>query len=180
MTLINLFLIFLQIGAFSFGGGFAAIPLIQQQIVVANNWMTMEEFTNLIAIVQSCPGSVAVNSATFIGINLFGIKGAIVATLGCILPSIAFVATLGYIYNRFKKNYILEGVLSGLRPAVVAMILSAGISILLIAIFGTTSGSLNITAVIVFIVALFILAKTRTNPIFLLLISGLLGLVFYV
>ena len=103
-----------------------------------------------------------------------------VATLGCILPSIAFVAALGYLYNRFKKNYILEGVLSGLRPAVVAMILSAGISILLIAIFGTTSGSLNITAVIVFIVALFILAKTRTNPIFLLLISGLLGLVFYV
>ena len=180
MTLFALFLCFLQIGAFSFGGGLAALPLIQQQIVTINHWMTMAEFTDLIAIAEMTPGPIAVNSATFVGIHLFGLKGAIVATIGCILPSIIFVAVLGYLYNKYKKHYLLEGVLSGLRPAVVAMILSAGISIFLIAILGTELNSFNIYAVIIFCVALFFMAKKKVNPILVLLVSGILGGAFYI
>jgi chromate transporter len=180
MTLFALFLCFLQIGAFSFGGGLAALPLIQQQIVTINNWMTMNEFTDLIAIAEMTPGPIAVNSATFVGIHLFGIKGAIVATLGCIIPSIIFVSFLGFLYNRYKKHYLLEGVLTGLRPAVVAMILSAGVSIFMIAILGVNLDNFNIFAVVIFIVDLFFIAKVKVNPIIILLITGILGGAFYI
>ena len=87
MIYLQLFLSFLQIGLFSFGGGYAAMPLIQAQIVDAHGWLTMSEFTDLITISQMTPGPIAVNSATFVGINIAGIPGAIVATIGCILPS---------------------------------------------------------------------------------------------
>lgn len=180
MTLISLFFCFLQIGAFSFGGGLAALPLIQQQVVVIHQWMSMNEFTDLIAIAEMTPGPIAVNSATFVGIHLFGIEGAIVATIGCILPSILFVAFLGFLYNRYKKHYLLEGVLAGLRPAVVAMILSAGISIFLIAILGTAHDSFNIYALIIFLVASFFLVKKKINPIIVLLFSGIVGGAFYI
>ncbi|MCY1151889.1 MAG: chromate transporter [Sphaerochaetaceae bacterium] len=180
MTLFALFLCFLQIGAFSFGGGLAALPLIQQQVVTLNNWMSMSEFTDLIAIAEMTPGPIAVNSATFVGIHLFGIKGAIVATLGCILPSILFVAALGFLYNKYKKHYLLEGVLAGLRPAVVAMILSAGISIFLIAVFGTELNSFNIYAIIIFLCALYFMAIKKVNPILVLLLSGIIGGGFYI
>ena len=94
MIYLQLFLSFLQIGLFSFGGGYAAMPLIQGQIVDAHGWLTMSEFTDLITISQMTPGPIAVNSATFVGINIAGIPGAIVATIGCILPSCIIVTLL--------------------------------------------------------------------------------------
>ncbi len=180
MSLLTLFFCFLQIGAFSFGGGLAALPLIQQQIVTINHWMTLQEFTDLISIAQMTPGPIAVNSATFVGIHLFGIKGAIVATFGCILPSIIFVSFLGFLYNRYKKHYILEGVLAGLRPAVVAMILTAGISIFLLSIFGTSLNTFNIYALVIFLIAFFFIYFKKINPIIILLLSGVLGGAFYI
>ena len=87
MIYLQLFLSFLQIGAFSFGGGYAALPLIRHQVVEANGWLQLSEFTDLITISQMTPGPIAVNSATFVGIRIAGIPGALVATLGCILPS---------------------------------------------------------------------------------------------
>ncbi len=175
MTLFALFLCFLQIGAFSFGGGLAALPLIQQQVVTINNWMSMSDFTDLIAIAEMTPGPIAVNSATFVGINLFGIKGAIVATLGCILPSIIFVSILGYLYNKYKNHYLLEGVLAGLRPAVVAMILKAGLAIFILAIFGLNFRDINIVGLIIFLFAFYFIYIKKVNPIIILLISGLVG-----
>ncbi|MGD1822137.1 MAG: chromate transporter [Pleomorphochaeta sp.] len=180
MTLFALFLCFLQIGAFSFGGGLAALPLIQQQVVTINNWMSMSDFTDLIAIAEMTPGPIAVNSATFVGINLFGIEGAIVATLGCILPSIIFVAVLGYLYQKYKKHYLLEGVLAGLRPAVVAMILKAGISIFILAIFSLNAHSFNVYNLIIFLIAFYFIYFKKVNPIIILLISGIIGGGFYI
>lgn len=180
MTLLALFLCFLQIGAFSFGGGLAALPLIQEQVVTIHGWMTISDFTDLIAIAEMTPGPIAVNSATFVGINLFGISGAIVATLGCILPSIVFVSFLGYLYNRYKSHYLLEGVLSGLRPAVVAMILKAGLSIFLLAILGVNHDVFNVYALIIFFFAFFFIYYKKVNPILVLLISGIVGGAFYI
>ncbi len=98
MIYLQLFLSFLQIGMFSFGGGYAAMPLIQGQVVTLHGWLTMSEFTDLITISQMTPGPIAVNSATFVGMKIAGIPGAVVATAGCILPSCIIVTILARLY----------------------------------------------------------------------------------
>ena len=135
MIYIQLFLSFLQIGLFSIGGGYAAMPLIQAQVVENHSWLTMSEFTDLITIAEMTPGPIAVNSATFVGIRIAGFLGALIATFGCILPSLFIVSLLAFIYYRYKTLSLLQSVLASLRPAVVALIASAGISILLQVMF---------------------------------------------
>ena len=130
MILLKLFWSFFQIGMFSIGGGMAAIPLIQNQVVNLHQWLTLREFTDLITIAEMTPGPIAINSATFVGIRIAGIPGAIIATLGCILPSCVIVSVLAWIYFKYKELTVIQGVLSGLRPAIVALIASAGMSIL--------------------------------------------------
>ena len=98
MIYLQLFWSFIQIGMFSFGGGYAAMPLIQGQVVTDHGWLTMSEFTDLITISQMTPGPIAVNSATFVGLKIAGIPGAVVATLGCILPSCIIVTVLAKLY----------------------------------------------------------------------------------
>ena len=130
MIYLQLFLSFLQVGMFSIGGGYAAMPLIQNQVVTSHSWLTMSEFTDLITIAEMTPGPIAVNSATFVGIRIAGIPGALIATFGCILPSCIIVSLLAYIYFRYKNMSGLQCVLASLRPAVVALIASAGLFIL--------------------------------------------------
>ena len=135
MTYLQLFLSFIQIGLFSFGGGYAAIPLIQDQVVSIHGWLSMKEFTDLITISQMTPGPIAVNSATFVGIKIAGIPGALTATAGCILPSCIIVTIIARLYLKYRDMEALQSVLSSLRPAVVSLIASAGISILISAIW---------------------------------------------
>ena len=104
MIYIQLFLSFLQVGALSFGGGYAAMPLIQEQVVNLHSWLSMSEFTNLITIAEMTPGPIAVNSATFVGMQIAGILGAVIATLGCILPSCIIVTLLAYVYMKYRNN----------------------------------------------------------------------------
>ncbi len=136
MIYLQLFLSFLQVGMFSFGGGYAAMPLIQGQVVTGHHWISMSEFTDLITISQMTPGPIAVNSATFVGIKIAGIPGALAATFGCILPSCIIVTVIAKLYLKYRSMEVLQGVLGSLRPAVVAMIASAGISILITAFWG--------------------------------------------
>ena len=103
MIYLQLFLSFLQVGAFSIGGGYAAMPLIQSQVVTSHGWLTMSEFTDLITIAEMTPGPIAVNSATFVGIRIAGVGGAVIATLGCILPSCLIVSLLAFVYYRYKQ-----------------------------------------------------------------------------
>ena len=103
MIYLQLFLSFLQIGAFSFGGGYAALPLIRHQVVEANGWLQLSEFTDLITISQMTPGPIAVNSATFVGIKIAGIPGALIATLGCILPSCIIVTLIASLYLKYRN-----------------------------------------------------------------------------
>ena len=135
MIFTELFWSFFQIGLFSIGGGYAAMPLIQHQVVDVHPWLTMSQFADIMTIAEMTPGPIAVNSATFVGIQVAGIPGAIIATLGCILPSCIIVMTLAYVYYRFRKLSMVQGVLAGLRPAVVAMIASAGISLFFLSFF---------------------------------------------
>ena len=110
MIYLQLFLSFLQVGMFSIGGGYAAIPLIRDQIVTSHAWLTMNEFTDLITIAEMTPGPIAVNSATFVGIRIAGPLGAVIATLGCITPSLLIVSLLAYIYYRYKNVSALQSV----------------------------------------------------------------------
>lgn len=179
MSYIKLFLAFLQIGAFSFGGGYAAMPLIQNQVVTLNHWLTASEFNDLVTISQMTPGPIAVNSATFVGLRLAGLPGAVVATLGCILPSCILVSILAYVYTKYRKLTMLQGILNTLRPAVVAMIATAGLSIIITSFWGEGGFSLpaaisglKVDAVILFGGALFLLRKYNINPIYVMVLAG--------
>ena len=130
MQYLALFWSFFQIGLFSIGGGYAAMPLIQHQVVELHPWLTMTQFADIITIAEMTPGPVAINSATFVGIHIGGIPGALVATAGCVLPSCIIVTILATIYYRYRQLSLMQGILAGLRPAVVAMIASAGLSLL--------------------------------------------------
>ena len=178
MIYLQLFISFLQIGMFSFGGGYAAMPLIQGQVVTLHQWLSMEEFTDLITISQMTPGPIAVNSATFVGIKIAGIPGAIVATFGCILPSCVIVTLLAKLYLKYRNMGMLQGILGSLRPAVVAMIASAGISILITAFWGgRASVSLpdtNWSLVVIFVISMVLLRKFRKNPILVMVLAGVL------
>lgn len=180
MIYLQLFLSFLQIGAFSFGGGYAAMPLIQNEVVTAHGWLSMAEFTDLITISQMTPGPIAVNSATFVGIRVAGVLGAIVATIGCILPSCIIVSIIAWLYMKYRKLDSLQGVLTTLRPAVVAMIATAGVAILVTAFWGGAAiglSTLKISAVVIFGICLFLLMKTKTNPIAVMVLAGVLNIV---
>ena len=129
MIYLYLFVSFLQVGMFSFGGGYAAMPLIQEQVVTIHHWLDISEFTDLVTISQMTPGPISINAATFVGIKVAGIPGAVVATGGCILPSCVVVIIIAKVYLKYRKMGMLQGILNALRPAVIAMIASAGISI---------------------------------------------------
>lgn len=180
MIYLQLFISFLQVGMFSFGGGYAAMPLIQGQVVTLHQWLSMAEFTDLITISQMTPGPIAVNSATFVGIKIAGIPGAIVATLGCILPSCMIVTLLAKLYIKYRNMALLQGVLGSLRPAVVAMIASAGISILVNAFWGSAATisfqETKWSLVVIFGICLFLLQKMQWNPIGVMVLAGVMKL----
>lgn len=180
MIYLQLFLSFLQIGMFSFGGGYAAMPLIQDQVVNRHGWLDMGEFTNLITISQMTPGPIAVNSATFVGTKIAGFWGAVVSTAGCILPPCFLVTLLAWLYLKYQKLDFLQNVLQSLRPAVVAMIASAGISILISAFWnGADAIALADTRwlmVGIFMVCLFLLRKMKWNPILVMVLAGVMKL----
>lgn len=184
MIYLNLFLSFLQIGLFSIGGGYAALPLIKEQIVDINGWLTITEFIDLVTIAEMTPGPIAINAASFVGNQIAGIMGSIASTLGCVLPSFVIVLILAKIYFRYKKLKIVNGILEGIRPVVVALIGSAGIAIITLAFWGdkgisSNISDINLVAVIMFLVGLFILRKYKPNPIFIIMGSGLLGMILY-
>ena len=173
----KLFLSFLQIGAFSFGGGYAAMPLIQQQVVTQNSWLSPAEFADLVTISQMTPGPIAVNAATFVGTRLGGIPGALTATAGCVLPSCLLVTLLAKLYLRYRSLSLLQGILHFLRPAVIALIGAAGVSILITAFWGGQGfvpglSAFRLRSFLFFLGALTLLIKFRLNPILVMLLCG--------
>ena len=178
MIYLQLFLSFLQIGLFSFGGGYAAMPLIQDQVVTAHGWLSMPEFTDLITISQMTPGPIAINSATFVGMKIAGVPGAVAATVGCVFPSCVIVTLLARLYLQYRDMPRLQGLLGSLRPAVVAMVAAAGISILITAFWGGDQiGSLESTRwwmVGIFALCVLFLKKLNWNPIAVMLSAGVL------
>lgn len=128
MILLELFLTFLQIGAFTFGGGYAMLPLVQSQ-VLSKGWMSAAELVDFVAVSESTPGPFAVNVATYVGNSVAGIPGAICATLGVVTPSFLVILLVAKIFKAFQQNFAVQGILRGLRPTVVGLICAALISV---------------------------------------------------
>lgn len=183
MLYFELFLVYFQIGLFAFGGGYAAMPLIQNLVVEGKGWLTMAEYADLTTIAEMTPGPIAVNSATFVGQKMAGLPGAIVCTLGCILPSLIIVLALAWFYTKYRELKTVKVVLAELRPAVVAMIAGAGLTILLLALFGTSTlseiSSVRWIELALFAGSLFLLRKFKTNPIMIIFGTAVIGTVLY-
>ncbi len=181
MILLELFLSFLQIGLFSVGGGYAAIPLIQHQTVEFHGWLTETQFMDLATIAEMTPGPIAINGATFVGLKIAGIPGALTATFGCVLPSLIIVSLLAFVYRKYRELPMLRNVLSSLRPAVVALIFAAGINMFLQIAFGSRAnlslGHLRWACVLLFACAFFVLRRFKANPIIIMAACGAAGLI---
>ena len=180
MIYIQLLWSFIQIGLFSIGGGYASLPLIEHQVVDVHGWLTASQLTDIVTISQMTPGPIALNAATFVGTRIAGLPGAIVATLGCVLPSCIIVLALAWVYTKYKDLGLLRGILDGLRPAVVALIASAGLTILISALFVNdvlphALSDVDGIAVVLFVLSLVILRKWKPDPILVMVGSGVIG-----
>lgn len=184
MLLFKLFLAFIQVGLFSVGGGYAAIPLIQEQIVDVYGLMTLEEFSDLITVAEMTPGPISINSATFVGMRVAGIPGVLICSMGCIIPSFCICLTLAHFYYKYRTVSGVQVVLGALRPAVVALIASAGASILMLGLFQAelqevVLGDIRYVELGIFVVALFLLRKFKLSAIAIILGSGIVGTIIY-
>lgn len=184
ILILKLFFAFIQVGLFSVGGGYAAIPLIQEQIVNIYELMTLEEFSDLITVAEMTPGPISINSATFVGMRLAGIPGVLICSFGCIIPSFCICLTLAHFYYKYCTVSGVQTVLGALRPATVALIASAGASILMLGLFQAelkevVMSNIRYIELGIFAVALFILRKFKVNAVSIILGSGVVGTILY-
>ena len=170
--ILELFLAFLKIGLFSYGGGYAMLPFIQDQAIEVHGWLTMNEFLDILGIAQVTPGPVAINTATFVGYRTGGILGALTATTAVIWPSFIIVLILSFFTHKFKESETMGNVFKGLRPIVLGLVASAAVDI--------GRGVFTDYRAIVISIAIFLLLTfKRVNIIALLVFAGLLGVLFY-
>lgn len=175
----KLFWSFIQVGLCSIGGGYAAMPLIQGQVVELNHWISMQEFADLVTIAEMTPGPIAINAATFVGFRIGGLQGALAATAGCILPSLLIVSLLAFFYFRYRNLRTVSEILGCLRPTVIALIGAAGVNILFQALSQGQMAWENVQwcNVVLFVAALFILQKKKWNPILVMSLCGVGSLI---
>lgn len=188
MIYLTLFLTFLKIGAVSFGGGYAMIPLIRDE-VLSHGWLSESEFINFIAVAESTPGPIAVNMATFIGSSAGGILGSALATLGVVLPSFIIILLIIAVFKNLLKLAGVKWAIEGIKPVVCALIIGTGATMMLSAITGikTVKSAFSFDYKAVIILAVIIacsllykkLFKKKISPILLIVISAILGLIFY-
>lgn len=188
MIYLKLFLTFLKIGAFTFGGGYAMIPLISDA-VQKNGWLSESQFLNFIAVSESTPGPVAINMATFVGSSQGGIIGSACATLGVVLPSFIIILIVASILKNFLDYKGAQGFLSGVRPCVVALIVATSVTIGLKTLFSFSKigdeFQFNWKEIVIFFAVALIgliykkIKEKKISPIFLIVISAALGMIFY-
>ena len=175
MIYLELLLSFMQVGALSIGGGYAAMPILQAQLVDAHAWLTMEEFADLVTIAEMTPGPIFINAATFVGMRLAGLPGALIATFGSVLPSLIIVSVLAWVYARYRAASGMKSVLACLRPAVVALIATAGIGLLRQALI-SSQGQLNYVNLILCALAFALLRIKKPSPILVMVACGAVSL----
>jgi len=173
MIYTRLFLTFLKIGFFMFGGGYAGIPMVQKEIIEMRKWITPNEFVDILAIAEMTPGPIAINSATFIGYKLAGFWGGLFATIGVVLPAFLVILLVAGFFYGYRNHPTVEAVFKGIRPAVIGLIAAA--------LFSLTKGGMvvdwkaGVIATLSFLAVLFL----KMHPMWLILLCGILGLLIY-
>lgn len=178
MIFLQLFLNFCYIGVLSFGGGYAALPLIQQQCIDVNGWLTMTEFSDLLTISQITPGPISINAATFVGMRMAGVPGGLIATLGFLIPPFLIVTALFLLFKKYGKLRFMKDLLSALKPAVVGLIAVASIDVLAEALWGgqaVTLAGTDIFSAVLALATFFVLRKWKTGIIVTILGCGAAG-----
>lgn len=168
----KLFLTFLKIGTFSFGGGYAMIPFIQREIIEKHHWINDSVFMDIIGISQMTPGPIAVNSATFVGFKLSGVLGSVGATLGVVTTSFILVSIASKAMEKFKESKVLKAALLGMRPVLIALIIQAFVDL-------AKDAYVDVKSVIITVIIGVILLSKKVHPILSIVIAGILGIIFY-
>ena len=188
MIYLELFLVFFKLGAFTFGGGAAMMPFLEDE-VVERGWLTLEQFIDFVAISESTPGPFAVNIATFVGMEEAGFLGAVFTTCGVVLPSFLIIYLISTLfYDRFIGNRTVQGALNGIRPAVLGLITSAALTVLLSAVFSgaeltgglsALAGGFRLSGLLILLILIGIKrVKKKIHPILLIAIAAALGILF--
>ncbi len=175
MLMVNLFLAFLQVGLFSFGGGYAALPIIQNKLINVYGWMSVSEFSDVVTLSQMTPGPLSINAATFVGMKQAGILGSIIATYAMVIPSIILCLIMSYFYYKYRDISIVSKVLKILRGTVVGLILVGGIQLMQSSLFV----EFDIFSYIIFTVVVIAILKFKVDSMVSILISGVLGVFLF-
>lgn len=175
-ALFVLFITFLKIGAVMFGGGQAMIPILRYEVVVRHRWLSEEEFLDLVAIAESTPGPIAINSATYIGYKIGGVVGSVVATIAVVLPAFTIILLIVIALQRFYENYIVRSILNGIRGAVIGLFAAALLTVIRGVYQGLQAASMVATTIIA--VAVFVsIVVFDIDPVVLIAASALTGLI---
>ena len=185
MTLLHLFFIFLYIGFFAIGGGLVAATFMQQALVEQYHLITAEKFYSMIAISESTPGPIGINLATYIGTELYGLPGAIIATLGEILPSLVVIIIIAKFFSHFQEKPLVKSVFSVLRPVTGGLVLVALTQVFTISLFKTQPlklqtvfQNINYPSLCFYSAALLFLFKSKIHPVFIVILGGIFGVIF--
>ncbi|MDP3012071.1 MAG: chromate transporter [Candidatus Hydromicrobium sp.] len=193
MIYLELLITFSKIGLFCFGGGYGMIPIIEREIV-AHNWLTSQEFVNIISVSEMTPGPIAINTATFVGYKIGGIPGGALATIGVVLPSLILILGISHFLSKFQHHPIIKETIYGIRPVVLALIIQAtifvakntffkkGINIKTLLNFGADSHFLEIinpVTIAITVVSLIILLVPKIHPILVILAAGAIGVILH-
>ena len=174
MIYLQLFITFFEIGLFTFGGGYAMVSLIQNEVVVRHQWIDTSTFTDIIAISQMTPGPIGINSATYVGYTVTdSVWGAAVATFAVCLPSFIIILLIAYLYKQFKKNLWFEAALKGIRPVVLGLIASAAILLV------TSDNFIDWKSWVIFGLAFVATQWGKLNPILVIILAGITGFIIY-
>ncbi len=182
MIYLQLFYTFFKIGLFGFGGGYAMLSMIQGEVVTRYNWVSSQEFTDIVAISQMTPGPIGINAATYVGFTSTGsIWGSVIATFAVVLPSFILMLTISKFILKYQKHPAVESVFSGLRPAVVGLLASAALVLMNTENFGSPTKDTYtfVISVIIFLVAFIGTIKYKANPILMIIACGIAGLILY-
>ena len=170
----QLFWVYTKIGLFGFGGGYAMLSLIQKEVVDNHGWITLQEFTDIVAISQMTPGPIGINSATYIGYVATGsVWGSVIATFAVCFPSFLLVLLISFFYNRFKSNKYVAAAFLGLRPAGVGLIASAALMLM------NTENFIDYKSILIFIGTFFLTFKFKLHPILMITIAAAVGIILY-
>lgn len=182
MIYLQLFYTFFKIGLFGFGGGYAMLSLIQGEVVTRYDWLTAQEFTDIVAISQMTPGPIGINSATYVGFAATGsVWGSIVATLAVTLPSFILMLAVSKFFLKYQKHPVVEAIFSGLRPTIVGLLAAAALLLMNVDNFGSPTEDTYtfIISVILFLAAFIGTYRFKINPILMIIACGLMGLIVY-